>query len=850
MTVIKKIGDGCRPYFWPVTAVFVCLLGARFWWFYALHYGEKGWDSLLWYCDFFEGVWWLNVAVLIYAVFLAIMFIWYVTQIRPRIWHLLIYPIIALSILYIPIYSPVKTIVWGIFLHWWLIGCICVIGVFEIFALCYYCYSKRKYNAISEMNNGFVVRTADDSMEETGWGSFINTMFELVGKKQLEQESFAIGIAGKWGSGKTTFYDAVKRKIEEEQQFVLCEFKPWQILEPTRLASEFFIEFAESLTNGKDTKDRIIRKRIADYVNLLTVVPKVSDYALFVKYLFEVTDNESIVDARQKVEEELKDKQCYVIVMIDDLDRLNKEELLEIMRLVRASANFKRVLFILTYDKDYFARLLGQKIGVEYLEKIVNVEISLPPIELYKYGQLLYKSISSIVNEDVINDESVKDTIKQHLNDLDWIISRENSLEEKSLLYSILRNFRDIKRFSNYFGLVLRHLIDLGVLDQFFFYDLFWLEILHYVDEDTYNQLKNNYSDLLELSKISKGDQSILTLKKDVSDRQSQALLKMLFPNAVANRPSNSIIWSNRYYSYFALRQWDNYISPTEFKLLMNSTDKVAVKDMIKEWINDEHKRNSFKQMLKDFPQRLQFEIKEEADMYTYVLLLLLRAAKNDAMVDLIVNQFKHKYHKIYFQKLPNYSPKELIREEITHNPSPRFNKGLTAMCVEVDEPNSQVRQEIDYILSYAELKELAIFNYEIAFSHKNIPLSELFVSNSEYMKFIESASYVERLYDYDNHKERQYNNILGNYITEKLDKSLSLMKRLSAEELKKIILNLLEYAGVDFEHNESMAPNLVGDAINRTLGTKKNFEKLITKHFERNKEIVDKCDEIGLKII
>lgn len=72
-----------------------------------------------------------------------------------------------------------------------------------------------------------------------------------------------------------------------------------------------------------------------------------------------------------------------IFVIIDDIDRLDNDELFEVLRMIRNSANFPNTVFLVPFDKSYAMHAMTEKKiynPQEYLKKIFDVEVSLTPI--------------------------------------------------------------------------------------------------------------------------------------------------------------------------------------------------------------------------------------------------------------------------------------------------------------------------------------------------------------------------------------------------------------------------------------------------------------------------------------
>jgi len=65
-----------------------------------------------------------------------------------------------------------------------------------------------------------------------------------------------------------------------------------------------------------------------------------------------------------------------LLVVIDDIDRLTTEEILQVFQLVKANADFPRLIYLLLFEREVVAKALNQisgDKGTEFLEKIIQV---------------------------------------------------------------------------------------------------------------------------------------------------------------------------------------------------------------------------------------------------------------------------------------------------------------------------------------------------------------------------------------------------------------------------------------------------------------------------------------------
>jgi predicted KAP-like P-loop ATPase len=99
-----------------------------------------------------------------------------------------------------------------------------------------------------------------------------------------------------------------------------------------------------------------------------------------------VAPNESLAELRRKFIKELDRASVPIVVLIDELDRVEDSEIRTVAQLVRAVADFPGISYVLAYDHDRVVQALdvgattGKETerGLRYLEKNVQLPIPLP----------------------------------------------------------------------------------------------------------------------------------------------------------------------------------------------------------------------------------------------------------------------------------------------------------------------------------------------------------------------------------------------------------------------------------------------------------------------------------------
>jgi hypothetical protein len=206
-----------------------------------------------------------------------------------------------------------------------------------------------------------------------------DTTYETLKTCFYEEGSFAVSISGAWGSGKTVFKEQLKKNYEKDNKVSIIEFEAWKCDSPTIIIRNFFTQLRDELK----TYFPNISLDFNNYIDLLLDNDSVKPLRVIAKGVNNLLNKDK--DPFDTIKNYLKKSKHKVVVFIDDVDRLDADEIKEVLRLIRNTANFPYIQFIVTCDNDYVCDTLKKK-GIEnpklYLEKFFNLEISLPKFEV------------------------------------------------------------------------------------------------------------------------------------------------------------------------------------------------------------------------------------------------------------------------------------------------------------------------------------------------------------------------------------------------------------------------------------------------------------------------------------
>jgi len=248
------------------------------------------------------------------------------------------------------------------------------------------------------------------------------------------QDSFVIGIEGVWGSGKTSFIELVLESLgtQNKEKWKIVRFNPWVFFNVEALYLDFFAELGK-VTGNKDILNygkRILRK--------VEIEPQVSIPFLNFSLGKLKADDRSLKEIRDEIERQFVKSGNKMIVVIDDIDRLDKEDVREIFKMVKVNANFPNTIYLLAYDRTKVENILTKDNfpGSEYLKKIVQVSFALPKPEPNQIYEVLGEKLDNLLDSD-----ELKNIIKTY-----WDTKRWGNIFVGGFR-DVFKTIRDVKRF-------------------------------------------------------------------------------------------------------------------------------------------------------------------------------------------------------------------------------------------------------------------------------------------------------------------------------------------------------------------------------------------------------------------
>lgn len=291
---------------------------------------------------------------------------------------------------------------------------------------------------MADFSTDFLDNPVSSSGDLLGFSEVAKSLLTAV-EAQPNHSSLTLGLDGPWGSGKSSILKMLRDQVptsqsDDEIGTVVVSFSPWLITNRTALIASFFAQLQQAI---KEAEARIptswYRLKKASAKGLKTVSKKLNRFSRVVSITsgaaiaFDPTGAAAVASGSAKAVEELTkdfgkadetlealkreleqalaeiakaDPTFRILVLIDDLDRLEPSDTLEILRLVKAVGNFPAITYLLAYDRVAVASAIKHSAQVDsgdaYLEKIIQFSFKVPPLEPFQLRNWLRREIDQL----------------------------------------------------------------------------------------------------------------------------------------------------------------------------------------------------------------------------------------------------------------------------------------------------------------------------------------------------------------------------------------------------------------------------------------------------------------------
>lgn len=359
-------------------------------------------------------------------------------------------------------------------------------------------YEQQKQNANPLVRDSAITNQNEDFF---GYQKMVDSLLADLYDTDVENEAFSVGIAGKWGVGKSSFINLLRNSIPKKGGLIV-DLYPRSSMNLSAISLDFFNSLSNTLKGYHTGSWHIVDK----YVKSLRCI---EGKGWFNKTI-DAIEVFAKTDEKERLQNVITEIGRKIFVIIDDLDRLTAPEILEVLKIIDRNGSFKNVIFIVAYDKEYVNAVLRKYLGYQgsemFTDKYFNFEYSLPAHNFYMEKQYVANYIQ---NKITVNEG---DAVTK--NDLLTVWNRIGGSVVRYL--GLMRN---VKRFIN---ILMSRLA--SVKNDVNVEDFIFITLLRYKDLDLYYKL-STADILIGGNQFLEGDPALLYLKETAISEINERLL-------------------------------------------------------------------------------------------------------------------------------------------------------------------------------------------------------------------------------------------------------------------------------------------------------------------------------------
>lgn len=240
---------------------------------------------------------------------------------------------------------------------------------------------------------------------------------DRIDQCEIGQASTVFGLVGPWGSGKTTLLREIAHQVPS---WTIVRFSPWSSGDVASLTREFVSALSEAFPSTQLKRNLARYARFGSpFIRLIpfagNAIASVADVAIgdWSKRPAWHTEFDSLTQA-------IEAQRQRVLVVVDDVDRLDEAELRSLLRVVRLLGRFTNVHYLLAYDQETLDGILSSPASSgrssAFMEKIVQFPFEVPPTAMAVRRRWAREILDQVDPAKSVTDSSYLDQREEFIN--------------------------------------------------------------------------------------------------------------------------------------------------------------------------------------------------------------------------------------------------------------------------------------------------------------------------------------------------------------------------------------------------------------------------------------------------
>lgn len=213
------------------------------------------------------------------------------------------------------------------------------------------------------------------------------------------KESIVFGLFGAWGEGKSSVLNFIDEELAKDDTVIRINLNPWRYSDEETLLMSFFNKVATALDKQLKTKMEKVGGLVKKYGSSGRILG--FDFS----GIGQAVSETKLEEFKERVDEFLNESSNKIVITIDDIDRLDKQEIYTLFRLVKLTADFSNTTYILSFDEAMVAAAIGERFGagdknsgMSFLEKIIQIPLTIPKAQPEALKKFCFDMVNNAID--------------------------------------------------------------------------------------------------------------------------------------------------------------------------------------------------------------------------------------------------------------------------------------------------------------------------------------------------------------------------------------------------------------------------------------------------------------------
>lgn len=231
---------------------------------------------------------------------------------------------------------------------------------------------------------------------------------EALVSRILLEKPLVIAVTAPYGDGKTSFLNLVVGEIRKAEELpIIVKFSPWLASDSNALVLALLNSIVSEIKKSYFVPG--LKRDAIEYARtLLKVIPKLDS-------LKGILSEPSQEDRINGLTERISVTGRRILVVLDDLDRMEAKELETVFKVLRGSEAFVNFTFLCSFDKTELVRILEATRAKQdvstFIEKFFQLLVPLPPVDSAQLQDVFSSKLKEVLHRYNLSDEITDKTL-------------------------------------------------------------------------------------------------------------------------------------------------------------------------------------------------------------------------------------------------------------------------------------------------------------------------------------------------------------------------------------------------------------------------------------------------------